>query len=232
MVNTAIILAGGRGTRLKPLTDTLPKPLIPVHGKPLIEHLIALFKKFCVHDIYISVGYRKEQIKNCIGNGQELGINAHYIEEHEPLGTAGCLRLHTPKNPFFMSNGDELKNVNLNDMIAFHKSHSGIATLALLEVEDPTQYGVARMQDSRIAEFVEKPRREDAPSTLINSGLYLFDPGIVDYVPPGFAMLEKDVFPKLAAEGKLYGFPFRGQWFDTGTPERYAQALREWRGID
>lgn len=231
MVSSAIILAGGRGTRLKPLTDTLPKPLIPIHGKPLLAHLIELFKKHCIHDIYFSVGYRKEQIKNCIRDGQELGINARYIEEHEPLGTAGCLRLHPPTEPFFMSNGDELKHVNLHDMISFHNAHSGIATIALLEVDDPSQYGVARMDGEKIVEFVEKPRKENAPSKLINSGLYLFDPEVTQYVPEGFAMLEKDVFPKLAAEGKLYGYPFKGQWFDTGTPERYERALRDWKGV-
>jgi mannose-1-phosphate guanylyltransferase len=116
-------------------------------------------------------------------------------------------------------------------MLAQHRKTRALATVALTRVEDTTQYGIVEMNGKRIARFVEKPRREDAPSDLANAGLYMIEPEVMAMIPDGFVMLEKDTFPKLAAAGKLYGFPFDGQWFDTGTPERYANAVKKWEGI-
>ena len=113
----------------------------------------------------------------------------------------------------------------------FHKENKAAATIALYSVQDPSAYGVAKLQGNRILEFVEKPKKEQAPSNLINSGLYILEPEILDYIPDGFAMLEKDVFPRLAHEGKLYGYPFSGQWHNTGTLELYEKAIKEWKDI-
>lgn len=229
----AVILVGGKGTRLKPLTDRTPKGLIPIQGKAISEHLLDLFKKYGVTDVILSVGHLKEEMKRHFGDGRKLGMNISYVEEDEPLGTAGPLRLCKKqlKESFIVSNGDELKDINIARMFRLHKRKDALATIALTSVEDPSAYGVARLDGSRIVEFVEKPRKEDAPSNLINAGFYILEPEVLDMIPQGFSMLEKDVFPNLAKEGKLRGFPFAGQWFDMGTHERLAIAEKKWRGI-
>lgn|SRR3989338_6503580 len=230
---TAIILAGGKGTRLRPITYEIPKPLMPVQGKTLTEHLFDLFKKFGINDITLAVGYMKEKIRNYFGDGSKFGIRLNYVEENIPLGTAGPLRLmkNKLKGTFIVSNGDELKDINIPEMYNVHKANNALCTIALTTVEDPSHYGVARLSGSKILEFVEKPKKEEAPSNLISAGFYIIEPEAVDLIPKGFSMLEKDVFPKLAKQGMLYGYPFSGQWFDTGNMERYEKALKNWKGI-
>lgn len=230
---TAVILAGGQGTRLRPITYEIPKALIPVQGKTITEHLFDLLKRHGVHDVILSVGYLKEKIKDRFKDGKEFGLSISYVEENEPLGTAGPVKLlkNRLKEPFIVSNGDELKDINIEEMYKFHKENNALVTIALTTVDDPSKYGVAKLSGSKILEFVEKPRREDAPSNLINSGFYIIDPSVIDMIPKGFAMFEKDVFPKLAKQGRLFGYPFSGQWFDTGNMERYEKALKEWKGL-
>ncbi|MBI4450752.1 NDP-sugar synthase, partial [Candidatus Woesearchaeota archaeon] len=157
-------------------------------------------------------------------------VSITYVEEAEPLGTAGPLRLarHMLTDTFVMCNADELKEIDLHDMLAFHKSNSAQATIALTTVDNPCAYGVARLKGNQIMEFIEKPKN-CKPSNLINAGLYVLEPSVIDLVPEGAASIERDVFPKLAQKGALYGYPFHGQWFDTGTPERYAQAEKMWK---
>ncbi|MBI2664315.1 nucleotidyltransferase family protein [Candidatus Woesearchaeota archaeon] len=229
----AVILAGGVGTRLQPITYEVPKPLLTVHDKTLLEHLFDLFKKYGIKDVLISIGYKGHKIKETIGNGRKFGVHVNYVEEAKPLGTAGPLKLAKPflTDTFIVSNADELKELDLMDMYMFHKDNKATATIALASVDDPSAYGVAKLQGNRILDFIEKPKRENAPSNLINSGIYIFEPEVIDYVPDGMAMLEKDVFPKLAREGKLYGYPFSGQWFNTGTLEHYENAIKKWRDI-
>lgn len=234
MPKKAVILAGGQGTRLKPLTDNIPKALIDVHGRTITEHLFDLFKKYGIRDIILSVGYMKEKIKNYFGDGSKFGVNIMYIEEDEPLGTAGPLRLAKDmlSESFIVSNGDELKKINIPRMFRLHKRKEALVTIALTTVDDPSHYGVARLDGSRIVEFVEKPKKEEAPSNLINAGFYIIEPEVIDMIPDGFVMFEKDVFPKLAKQGKVRGFPFSGQWFDTGNFERYETAKKKWVDID
>lgn len=230
----AIILAGGLGTRLRPLTYEIPKPLIPVHGKPLVEHLIDLFKKYGIKDIILAVGYKADMIKKQMHNGSRMNVNLSYIVEDEPLGTAGCLNLlkNQLTETFAMTNGDELKDFNVAEMIKFHKRLGGLATIALLKVDDPSKYGVAKLNGNKILDFVEKPKKEEAPSNFINSGFYILEPEIIKLIKDKkFAMMEKDIFPILAKKGKLFGYKFKGQWFDTGTFERYEKALMEWKDI-
>ena len=229
----ALILAGGKGTRLRPITYEIPKALIPIHGKTLTEHLFDLFKKYNIHDIILAVGHMKNKIKEYFGDGTRFGIKITYIEEDEPLGTAGPVRLARAllNETFIVSNGDELKNINIEEMYECHKNNHALATIALTTVSDPTQYGVARLSGSKILEFVEKPSKADAPSNLINSGFYILEPEVISYIGKGFQMSEKDVFPKLAKEGRLFGYPFSGQWFDTGNIQRYEKAIKEWKDI-
>jgi mannose-1-phosphate guanylyltransferase len=235
MPKKALVLAGGIGTRLKPITHEIPKPLVPLHDKPIIQHTLDLLKKYGIKDVILSVGYRREKIKEYFGNGKRFGLNITYIEEDEPLGTGGPLRLAKEflTETFVMCNGDELKNIDLFDMYMFHKERGGKATIALTTVEDPSTFGVAKMDGNKIVQFVEKPKRGTEPSKLINSGLYILEPEVIDYVPKkGKSMMEIDVFPKIAREGKLFGYPFSGQWFDTGTLERYEKAIKEWKDIE
>jgi len=232
-IKKVVILAGGKGTRLRPLTYEIPKALVPIHGKTVTEHLFDLFKKYNIENIIMAVGYMREKIKHYYGNGTRFGINLSYIEERKPLGTAGPLRLAKDilRETFIVSNGDELKDISIAEMYSLHKKTNALATIALTAVDDPSAYGVAKLDGNKIIKFVEKPKREDAPSNLINAGFYIVEPEVIDIIPEGFAMLEKDVFPKLAKAKKLCGYPFKGQWFDTGTLERYEKALKGWKGI-
>ena len=226
----AVILCGGMGTRLRPITYEIPKVLIPVQGKPVLEHLIDLLKREGVDDLVLSVGHLRDKIRAHCGDGQQLGVRISYLEESSPLGTAGPLRLlDPPQEPFIVSNGDELKDINIREMLALHSQTRALATVALTQVENPTVYGVARLEGSLIKEFIEKPLHPQ--SNLVNAGLYILSPQVIDLVPEGFAMLEKDVFPQIARQGRLAGFPFSGQWFDTGNFERYEKAIREWKGL-
>ncbi|MGM5485009.1 MAG: sugar phosphate nucleotidyltransferase [Nanobdellota archaeon] len=230
----ALILAGGKGTRLKPITHEIPKPLVPLQEKPIVEHTLDLLKKHNIKDIIFSIGFKGEKIKEYFGDGRRFGVNITYVEEKEPLGTAGPLRLAKDllDDTFLMCNADEVKNIDLTDMYLFHKESGGMGTIALTSVKDPSAYGVARMKGNSITEFVEKPPKDKAPTNLINSGLYILEPEVIDFVPEGFSMVEKDVFPKIAEMGKLKGYNFEGQWFDTGTMERYEKAIKEWKGVE
>ena len=232
----ALILAGGKGTRLRPLTLKTPKGLIDVQGKTLTEWLFELLKKYGIRDVVLSVGYLADNIRDYFTDGSRFGMNIDYVEENpdKPLGTGGPLRLAKDmlKDSFIVSNGDELKCINIPRMFRLHKRKKALVTIALTSVDDPSQYGVARLDGSRILEFVEKPKKSEAPSNFINSGFYIIEPEVIEMIPPGkFCMLEKDVFPKLAREGRLRGFPFSGQWMDTGTMERLEKARKNWKGI-
>lgn len=232
-VTKAIIMVGGKGTRLRPYTYEMPKVLLPIHGKPMLLHVIEMLKSHGVTDIVLAIRYKGEQIKEYFGDGSRFGVNIKYVKETKPLGTAGPLRLAKKylDDSFFLVWGDILSDVDLTDFMHFHKHNEGLATIALTTVDDVTRYGVASLKGSQIVGFVEKPKKEDAPSNLINSGLALLEPEIIDkYVPQkGAAMIETDVYPKLAKEEKLYGYPFEGQWLDTGTHEAYEKAIREWK---
>ena len=232
-LKTALILSGGKGTRLRPITYEIPKALVPVHGKPLIEHLFDLLKKYGVSDVVLSVGHMKDKVISKKDEWSRLGLDISFVEEQRALGTGGPLRLAKDKltKTFIVSNGDELKNINIMEMYDVHKKNRALATIALTTVSDPSQYGVARLEGNRIMEFVEKPKKDKAPSNLINAGFYILESEVTGMIPRGKVSLEKEIFPKLAKMGRLFGFPFSGQWFDTGNFERYEQALKEWKGI-
>lgn len=234
-IKKAVILAGGFGTRLKHITEPLgiPKPMIPIHGRPVLEHLVNFFRMHGITEVIFALHYLPEKVKEFFKDGYQFGIKADYFLEEEPLGTAGCLRKLKDKlnSTFAMTNGDELKEFDMEEMLKVHRKNRALATIALWKVEDPSAYGVARLEGDKILEFVEKPKKEEAPSNFINSGFYIVEPEIIDLIPEGFAMMEKDVFPKLAKMGRLCGYPFAGQWFDTGTEERYKKAQAEWRDL-
>ena len=220
-----IILAGGLATRLKPLSDTTPKALIKLGDKVIVQYTIDLMKKYGVEKIYLSVGHKAEMIQEYFGNGEKFGVEIDYLVETEALGTGGPLRLAKEKGilneTFFMSNGDEVKDIDLKEMYEFHKENEAVATIAMTSVEDPSTFGVAKMDGDKILEFVEKPKLEEAPSKFISSGFYCLEPEILDFLLDQKTIsIEKDIWPEVAKAGRLYGFSFSGYFSDTGTFER------------
>lgn len=226
----AVILAGGKGTRLYPVTYEIPKPLLPVKKKPIINYLVDLFLGNGIKDITVLIdgNFREEFEWWKKRYYPENTIN--FVEEKEPLGTFGGiwhLREWIGGDSFFLTNGDELKKIDLTKMADFHDQKSVIGTIALVKVPNPQDYGVVLCQDGIVQEFLEKPK--NPPSQYINSGLYLFSSEIFKKHPgPKFTMVETDIFPKLAKEKNLAGFEFEGKWMDTGTFARYEKAIREW----
>ncbi|MBW2965142.1 nucleotidyltransferase family protein [Candidatus Woesearchaeota archaeon] len=233
-MTTAIILAGGLGTRLRPLTDNTPKPLLLIRGKPIIEHAIINFRKHGITDIILSVGYRAEVIREYFGDGSRFGVKIGYCIEDEPLGTGGALK-EASRNlttTFVAINGDNLADFDWTSMLRGHRNNKAKITLALYPVEDVTQYGIARLDGIRIVEFIEKPSRENAPSNLNNAGGYVFEPDALEMLPAGKSSIERDCFEKLASEGVVFAFVHEGQWFPTDTLEKYTRANECFRPED
>lgn len=228
----AIILAGGKGTRLHPITLEIPKPLLTVKRKPIISYLVDMFWRHGIKNIYIVVNYAHEDDFKFWKMRYHPGQNISFSIEKEALGTFGAImpiKDRLSSESFFVTNGDELKDINLSELATRHKKSGHIATIALATVQDPRQYGVAICENGKIIDFLEKP--ENPPSNLISSGLYMMDKKIFDYFPHQdlqFAMLEKNLFPKLAEERNLGGFEFSGKWHDCGTFERWENAINNW----
>lgn len=227
----AVILAAGKEKRLKGLPH-MPLGMLPISGKPVIEHVIELFRKYTVRDILIAVCYDKEKLMHYFGNGSRFGVRIRYIEEDSPSGTAAILKRARPflSGAFFVTNSDEVKSIDLHDMYMTHRENHALATLALTTVDDPQTYGVVSIDGIRIKEFREKPALQKRETSLINAGLYLLELEALDMIPETTAMLY-DFFPVLARQNRLLGYPFSGQWFDVSTNDSYAVAKREWKGV-
>ena len=225
-IDTAIIVAGGLGTRLRPLTENTPKPLLPVHGKPIIEHIIRNLKKHGVSNIIISIGYKAEQVQEYFKDGSSLGINISYSLETEPLGTGGAVKQASKSlsKPFVLLWGDNLMDVNVSKMKEDYLNYDTAILMALTHRENVENFGVAKLDQNKIVTFVEKPKREDAPSKLINAGAFIIDPVCFELLPEGKSSLEKDCFEKLAPQGKITAYIHQGQWFPTDTLEKYYYA--------
>lgn len=225
----AIILAGGQGTRLQPITYEIPKPLLPVKKKPIVSHLVDLFTKQGINNIILVIS--REWEREFLSWRDEYCPQVEILIEEKPLGTFGAINSYFRGKilrPFFLSNGDELKEVDLKEMMKFHQKHKALATIALKEVENPQEYGVAVLQGLKITRFIEKPKHP--PSRLISGGLYILEPKIFDYIDQRASrlMIEKDVWPILAKKRELFGYKIKGRWFDCGTLERWEKAVKEW----
>lgn len=240
MVKKAVILAGGEGTRLRPVTLEIPKPLVPVQGVPILSWLVRWFAAYGVEEATV-VYPTKWKTAFVAWHAKEDGVTSvSLFEEPEPMGTMGAMAhlMDIGTDPFFVTNGDELKSLDLARLAAFHherKHHLARVggTIALIRVPNPQDYGVAEMDGEMIARFHEKP--EQPPSDLVSSGLYLIEPSSFHNPPVSserFLMLEKDLFPRLANTGRLAGCRLDGQWYDCGTLARWERAIREWRGLD
>lgn len=229
----AIILAGGLGERLRPLTDKTPKPLLPIKGKSIIEHAINNFKKHKIKDIILAIGYKAEQIKEYFGDGSKFGVNISYCLEDEPLGTGGAIKKASAhiNETFIAINGDNLSDFNWTEMIKFHKENNAKLTLALFPVEDVTQFGIARLEGDKLMEFIEKPTPEQAPTNLNNAGGYVIEPDALDILPEGKSNIERECFEKLSPTGIVYAYKHNSQWFPTDDLEKYKKAAKEFNSI-
>jgi len=224
----ALILAGGEGTRLRPLTSTVPKPVVPLVNRPFITFMIDWLRGHGVDDVILSCGFLAEGVRSVLGEGESLGVRIRYVEEPEPLGTGGALRFagELLDGRFFMLNGDVLSDIDLSAQLAQHDRTGARATIALVAVEDPSAYGLVRLDPGcAVTEFLEKPSPDEIDTNLINAGAYILERSVLDAMaPPGTNIsIERDVFPTLVGDG-LYGYPADGYWLDIGTPERYLQA--------
>ncbi|PZD97014.1 NDP-sugar synthase [Paenibacillus sambharensis] len=222
----ALLLAGGLGTRLRPLTEQLPKPMAPVGNRPWLEHLILQLKEQGIGEFVITLKHYPELIRSYFGDGSRFGVSIAYTVEEEALGTAGAIKNaeHLLGERFLVFNADVIQKVDILPLIEFHKQHGGSATIGLTRVEDPSQFGVVDITPSgRILKFIEKPPIGQAPSDLINAGVYLLDRQVLSLIPAGREVsIERETFPLLIQQGLgAYGCHMRGYWLDMGTRERY-----------
>jgi mannose-1-phosphate guanylyltransferase/phosphomannomutase len=226
----AIIIAGGLGTRLRPLTYNMPKPIVPLANKPFAFHQIELLRKFGITEIILNLHYLSDNIKKIFNDGKKLGVKIYYSIEEKPLGTAGAVKnaeKFFDTGPMLIFNGDILTDINLEKMIKFHEEKKGKATLALTKVEDPTHYGlIITDENQRVLEFREKPSWEHVTANTINAGIYIVDPSIFDLVPKGKEFsFERQLYPTLLERGeKIYGYVTDAYWMDIGDPVKYLKA--------
>ena len=217
---------GGQGTRLRPLTSTVPKPVVRLVDRPFIAFMLEWLRAHGIDDVIMSCGFLAEGMRSVIGDGSQLGIRLRFVEEPEPRGTAGALKLAEPmlEESFLMLNGDVLTDIDLTAQIAQHRATGARATLALVPVPDPSAYGLVILaQDRSVVDFIEKPSSDIAGEKLISAGAYVLQRDILELVPPDRNVsIEREVWPLLVGHG-LYGFPSEGYWLDIGTPARYLQ---------
>ena len=228
----AIVLAGGEGTRLKPLTYKRPKPLMPVAGRPCIEYVIRSLVSSGFQEIITTTAYLSDTLIKSIGDGVDYNASILYSFEANPAGTAGAVRRVATfiDDTFVVAMGDILADVDFRALYDFHKRKGGVVTIALTEVDDPTQYGIVGLDaKNRIVKFKEKPPRDQAFSRLANAGIYVCEPDILDFIPPDQKFdFSKDLFPKLLSKGlALYGQRLEGVWMDIGRPHDLWKASME-----
>ena len=226
----AVILAGGYGTRLRPLTYTRPKPMLPLAGKPILQHIIESLADYDFREIIVTENYLSKLIEDYFGDGSKFGVEITYFREDKPLGTAGSVKNAGSclDDTFIVIQGDNLTDINLKLVTKFHKKRKGVATIALTPVENPTEFGIAELNKrGQIVRFLEKPKPEECFSNLVNTGLYVFEPSILDLIPKDTAYdFSKDLFPSLLEEEGIYGYEVRGFWSDIGRPKGLLKANR------
>jgi mannose-1-phosphate guanylyltransferase len=223
----AIVLAGGEGTRLRPLTWTTPKPLLPIVNRPFLEHQLAWLAGHGVTEVVLSLGYKSDAFAGRSFSDLPLQVAA----EPEPLGTAGAIRFAAEAggvtSRFLVCNGDVLTDLDVSGLVRFHEEQGAEATIALTRVDDPSAFGVVPTDgDGRVLRFVEKPPPGEAPTDWINAGTYVLEPSVLDDIPSGRAVsIERETFPGILARGGgLYALPSPAYWLDIGTPAKYLEA--------
>jgi NDP-sugar pyrophosphorylase family protein len=225
----AVVLAGGVGTRLRPLTYSRPKPMLPIGPKPALQYVIESLANSGFNQIIVTTNYLREQIEDYFGDGSGFGVSLTFPEEKTPLGTAGSVKNAEQflDETFALIQGDNITNINIAEQLRDHKSKNALATLGVMRVKEPWNYGVVILdKESKISGFQEKPRPSECRSNLINTGLYILEPDVLDLVPSGKPFdFAKDVFPLILAQGKgLYGYKVRGFWTDIGGVDGFLEA--------
>lgn len=228
----ALFLAGGKGVRLQPLTDSVPKPMVPIMNKPLLERTMLHLKKNGISEIVISSCYQPHYIEKYFGNGEKFGLKIQYIVEDIPLGTGGAIKKAGAqfRDTFIVFNSDILSDIDIQKMMDYHKSSHALATIAVTEVQDPSAYGVIEHdKDGYAVSFIEKPKPEQISSNFINAGIYIFEPEILNEIPLNCVVsVERETFPGLLAKGhKIAVHKDAGYWIDIGTLEKYIQVHKD-----
>jgi len=225
----ALILAGGKGTRLRPLTVYTPKPIVPICNRPFLLYQIDTLRRAGITDITLSLSYQPNKIEQLLGDGSDHGVKLKYTVEPQPMGTAGAYKFAEDliREPAVVFNGDILTDLDLKAVIREHNERKATATIVLTPVKDPTTYGVVETEkDGRVRRFLEKPKAEEVTSNNINAGTYVLEPKVLDYLPSGENYsFEYGLFPDLLKRGEAFyaHIPTRTYWIDIGTPERYLQ---------
>jgi len=224
----AIILAGGLGTRLRPLTYNTPKSLVPVLNRPFLEYVLCRLKKHGVDEVILALSHLALPVEACFGDGSRLGLKISYVLEKSLLGTAGAVKnaAKLVSGSFFVLNGDIFSDLDFSAMLASHRKNKARATISLTPVDNPTHYGLIETDRcSRVTRFLEKPRPEEVTTNMINAGTYVLEPGVLDAIPPSQEhSFERQLFPAMLAGGDaVYAFPSSGYWIDIGNPEKYSQ---------
>jgi mannose-1-phosphate guanylyltransferase len=229
----AIILVGGEGTRLRPLTLSTPKQMLPIMGVPMLEAVLVQLAQHGVDEAVLSLGYLPDRFMEAYPDGTCAGVALRYAIEAEPLDTGGAIRFAAEelgtRETFVVVNGDVLTDLDVSALVAFHRARGAEGTIALHPVEDPSRYGVVPTdEDGRVIAFVEKPSPEDAPTKLINAGTYVFEPSVLDRIGFGERVsIERVTFPSMVESGTLYALRDDAYWLDTGTPEAYLAAHQD-----
>lgn len=222
----AVILVGGEGTRLRPLTLSTPKAMVPIANKPFLAHMIDYLKSHGIGEVILAMGYLPDPIQGHFGDGGSLNVKLTYVIEDSPLGTAGAVKNVAGHidGTFFVFNGDTYTDIDLTKMLELHRNRKAKVTIALTPVEDPTAYGVVETSAAgRVQRFVEKPSRDAVTTNTVNAGAYIMEPEVLSLIPEGeHFMLERGVFPELLSRGEaVYGYKSDAYWIDIGTPQKY-----------
>lgn len=226
----AVVMAGGEGTRLRPMTSSMPKPLLPVANRPIMEHVLRLLKRHGLNETVVTVQFLASLVKNYFGDGEELGMELSYANEEKPLGTAGSVKNAEEAlkdDTFLVISGDALTDFDLTDLIAFHKEKGGLVTVCLTRVPNPLEFGITIVDEAgQVERFLEKPTWGQVFSDTVNTGIYVMEPEVFNYVEADVSVdWSGDVFPQLMKEGKpIYGYIAEGYWEDVGTHESYVKA--------
>ena len=228
----AVIMAGGKGTRLRPLTSNQPKPMIPIANKPCMEHIVNLLKNHGFEDILVTVGFMPEAIQDYFGDGSDWDVDMEYSVEDEPMGTAGSVKMAGDRlsERFVVVSGDALTDADLRKAVAFHEDRGAEATLVLQEVDDPSEFGIVIVDDEgRVERFLEKPDPEEVFSYTANTGIYVLEPSVLEDIPAGEEYdFSDDLFPKLLDAGRpVYGYVTeKPYWEDIGNIGQYMDAQK------
>lgn len=231
----ALILAGGRGTRLRPLTLNRPKPIVPLLNIPFLRYQLSLLRQHGVTDVILCVEHLPEAIRQVLGDGRDMGLRLTYVAEAEPLGTGGAVgnAAHLVRERLIVFNGDVLTDVNLTAVVRFHEALGAMATIVMTPVENPTAYGLIETEpEGRIRRFLEKPAADEVRTNTINAGTYVLEPDLLARIPRGAVhSMEREFFPGLIADKiPLYGYSSDAYWLDIGTAEKYLRAHHDLLG--